>query len=195
LNFLTTLAGIVLSFTPKYTVLSSTIKMPKCAGSVHRCGFCGKRLPTLTGVRLHIQNTNACRRRWELQVTKPGPSTKINETQATPPANIPTHLEADFSGAAEESVPLVDVSLASEDSFPNPEHLERFFQLYPEPVAAIVGKEKTVFERWEDERRKEGRSQWYPFESKDEWELAAWLAQNVGHNKIDEFLKLAEVSI
>jgi hypothetical protein len=172
--------------------------MPKCAGSVHRCGFCGKRLPTLTGVRLHIQNTNACRRRWELQVTKPGSSTKKDETRATPtPTNIPTHLEADFSGVAEDFVPPVDVSRTSEseDSFPIPEHLERFFQLYPEPVAAIVGKEKTVFEKWEEERRKEGRSQWYPFESKDEWELAAWLAQNVGHNKIDEFLKLAEVSI
>ncbi|KAI0693752.1 hypothetical protein BC835DRAFT_1207867, partial [Cytidiella melzeri] len=32
-----------------------------------------------------------------------------------------------------------------------------------------------------------------PFASKEEWEMAVWLIQNVGHNKIEEFLKLAMV--
>lgn len=52
-----------------------------------------------------------------------------------------------------------------------------------------------TFEKWERENAEAGRDQWFPFQSKEEWELAAWLAQNVGHNKIDEFLKLEIVSV
>ncbi|KAI0694406.1 hypothetical protein BC835DRAFT_1306289 [Cytidiella melzeri] len=47
-----------------------------------------------------------------------------------------------------------------------------------------------MFERWKGENKEQHQNKWYPFGSKDEWEMAAWLAQNVGHNKIDEFLKL-----
>ncbi|KAI0688665.1 hypothetical protein BC835DRAFT_1229337, partial [Cytidiella melzeri] len=52
----------------------------------------------------------------------------------------------------------------------------------------------TTFERWDRENKEQHQNQWYPFGSKDEWEIAAWLAQNVGHNKIDELLKLEMVS-
>ncbi|KAI0342882.1 hypothetical protein BDW22DRAFT_1330157, partial [Trametopsis cervina] len=52
----------------------------------------------------------------------------------------------------------------------------------------------TTFERWEQRTKKEGLSRWHPFGSEDEWELAAWLTQNVGHNKIEEFLHLEMVS-
>ena len=72
--------------------------------------------------------------------------------------------------------------------------LERFVQFYPEPVAAIIGEGMTTFELWEKENVEESRDQWYPFQSQEEWELAVWLAKNVGHNQIDEFLKLAMVS-
>ncbi|KAI0683012.1 hypothetical protein BC835DRAFT_1423707 [Cytidiella melzeri] len=47
-----------------------------------------------------------------------------------------------------------------------------------------------MFERWKGENEEQNQNKWYPFGSKDEWEMAACLAQNVGHNKIDEFLKL-----
>ncbi|KAI0083765.1 hypothetical protein BDY19DRAFT_899724 [Irpex rosettiformis] len=46
---------------------------------------------------------------------------------------------------------------------------------------------------WKKENKDAGRSRWYPFASMEEWELAAWLLQNVGHNKIDQFLKLEMV--
>ncbi|KAI0342014.1 hypothetical protein BDW22DRAFT_1331469 [Trametopsis cervina] len=70
------------------------------------------------------------------------------------------------------------------------ECLQRFVEKYPDPVATILGEGTTTFERWEQEKRDNGLSEWHPFGSKDEWELAAWLAQNVGHNKIEDFLQL-----
>lgn len=87
------------------------------------------------------------------------------------------------------STPTYRYSSSESDS-----HLERFVELYPDAVGEILGEGLTTFERWKKENKERGQTQWYPFANKKEWELAAWLAQNVGHNKIDGFLKLAMVS-
>ena len=42
-------------------------------------------------------------------------------------------------------------------------------------------------------RQEEGGSRWDPFEDEEEWELAAWLIENVGQKKTDVFLKMGIV--
>ncbi|KAI0695225.1 hypothetical protein BC835DRAFT_1306084 [Cytidiella melzeri] len=179
-----------------------TLSMPKSSLSIHRCGFCGKRLPTAAGVRLHIQNSSVCRRRWELQVTTTQARPQSPSASLQPPDDF-THLSAfldngtpDYSMMPEVRVPqaIHDESASTKTSEVDFEHhLQRFVELYPGPVADILGEGTTTFERWDRENKEQHQNQWYPFGSKDEWEIAAWLAQNVGHNKIDEFPKLEMV--
>jgi hypothetical protein len=66
----------------------------------------------------------------------------------------------------------------------------RFAEVYPCPVGTPVGEGKTKFERLFKEQEKRGESNWAPFASEEEWQLARWLSQRVGHKAIDEYLKL-----
>lgn len=155
----------------------------------HRCGFCKKRLPTLNGVQRHIQNTAACRRRWELKVTTASSDTDtINNT-------VHLKLLDDDSPIDYTTIPGSPIASSSSETFDDSarRYIDRFAELYPGPVATIFGEGVTTFERWEEENRDAGRSRWYPFQDEEEWDLAAWLAKNVGHNKIEEFLKLPKV--
>ena len=54
----------------------------------------------------------------------------------------------------------------------------------------LVGEEKMKFERLFEEQEKCGESNWAPFVSEEEWQLARWLSQHIGHKAIDEYLKL-----
>lgn len=47
-----------------------------------------------------------------------------------------------------------------------------------------------MFEGW----LKEGISQWEPFRSREEWELAKWLVKHIGHGEMNEVLGLDIVS-
>jgi hypothetical protein len=67
-------------------------------------------------------------------------------------------------------------------------------ETYPDHVAKVLGRGKTVFEELQDKQEAMGESEWAPFESRDEWELAQWLMKNVGQRSIDEYLKLSIVS-
>ncbi|KAJ6622286.1 hypothetical protein B0H10DRAFT_1745170, partial [Mycena sp. CBHHK59/15] len=51
---------------------------------------------------------------------------------------------------------------------------DRWIQDFPDEfqAGAIFEKCKTQFEKLRQEQSKAGRPPWYPFESKDEWELA-----------------------
>ena len=170
--------------------------MPKAPSTTnrHKCGFCPKRLPSATGLRLHIRNSPSCRRRWELHITgqerRPA-SGSFEQRHEDTLAEDATYLDApDYA-----SIPVTLPSNSS-DSFEAAaqKHLERFVHFYPDSVAAIVGKGMTTFELWEKENAEASRDRWFPFQSQEEWELAVWLARNVGHNQIEEFLKLTMVS-
>ena len=66
----------------------------------------------------------------------------------------------------------------------------QFSEVYPRPVSTPIGEGKTKFERLFEEQEKRGESNWAPFASEEEWQLARWLSQHVGHKAIDEYLKL-----
>ncbi|KAJ6582766.1 hypothetical protein B0H10DRAFT_1768497, partial [Mycena sp. CBHHK59/15] len=65
---------------------------------------------------------------------------------------------------------------------------DRWIQDFPDEfqAGAIFEKCKTQFEKLRQEQSKAGRPPWYPFESKDEWELAQWLmTSGLSQKKMD----------
>ncbi|KAI5995911.1 hypothetical protein EDD15DRAFT_2164382 [Pisolithus albus] len=61
------------------------------------------------------------------------------------------------------------------------------------PVADILGKGETAFEKTKEVQDSLGGSAYSPFEDREEWELAQWLINNVNQRATDEFLKLPVV--
>ena len=54
---------------------------------------------------------------------------------------------------------------------------DRYIEEFPKEAlaGATWGTSQTLFESLNEEQKKEGNSQWGPFEDEDEWELAKWL--------------------
>ncbi|KAF9562392.1 hypothetical protein CPC08DRAFT_797291, partial [Agrocybe pediades] len=48
----------------------------------------------------------------------------------------------------------------------------------------------TTFEIWREEQSINNTSEWSPFASEEEWELAQWLMKSVGQTAVDDYLKL-----
>ncbi|KZT29567.1 hypothetical protein NEOLEDRAFT_1175239 [Neolentinus lepideus HHB14362 ss-1] len=67
---------------------------------------------------------------------------------------------------------------------------DRWAEPFPGKAGIAVGKGKTDFEAWKEVLERGECGAWAPFKDDDEWELAQWLVENVGKNKIDEYLKL-----
>jgi len=65
-----------------------------------------------------------------------------------------------------------------------------FAHVYPHPVGTPIGEGRMKFETLFEEQKKRGEINWAPFASEEEWKLARWLSQHVGHKAIDEYLKL-----
>ena len=82
------------------------------------------------------------------------------------------------------------------ESIPDEDEIVRWFEKYPGCAGEILhasGDFETTFQRWRREDNTAGRSRWYPFENREEWELGCWLARNVGQNQLEEFLHIALV--
>ncbi|EPQ57716.1 hypothetical protein GLOTRDRAFT_36697 [Gloeophyllum trabeum ATCC 11539] len=74
---------------------------------------------------------------------------------------------------------------------------ERHVRPYPPEHlagAAYPEKAETKFERIKRQQKEAGRDIFEPFEDQEEWDLARWLAANVGQKATDEFLKLPIVN-
>ena len=61
-------------------------------------------------------------------------------------------------------------------------------------LSQTLGIKKTPFEKLQEAQAALGKSEWAPFASQEEWDLAQWLMKSVGQNSIDKFLKLPIVS-
>jgi len=70
----------------------------------------------------------------------------------------------------------------------------RFTEQYTGTAATALGRKQTVFESLEAAELEKGEGDWAPFRNEDEWEFACFLMKNLGQTKIDELLKLAQVS-
>lgn len=165
---------------------------------IFRCNFCKKRLPTESGVSRHVQNTPDCRARWDAALEErhnryvhgqhiSSLSSEVTQWQEE-------HMDIDTTTISSSHAlvcdrPVTVEEIPDEDS----DEVRRFVQTYASSVAEILGKGETMFEQWRKENDEAQREHFFPFASEDEWELAVWLIQNVGHNKIEEFLKLKVV--
>ena len=70
----------------------------------------------------------------------------------------------------------------------------RFSEQYPHSIAQLIRFEKTRFEKESEKDSTAGEQPWKPFASKEEWELATWLINNVNQTATDKHLKLPIVS-
>jgi hypothetical protein len=160
---------------------------------IFRCQFCKRRLPTETGVRKHIQNTFACRKRWNAAITVHHQAAKEKSFSETVQEWQDEHMDVILSEVADtinrERSPSIEDDLDVDD----PE-IRRFVERYPGPVGQILGHGESLFAQWERQNTEAHVNDFAPFANKDEWAMAVWLFQNVGHTKIEEFLKLAMVS-
>jgi hypothetical protein len=73
-----------------------------------------------------------------------------------------------------------------------------YIQEFPAQFRAGWKKEEveTQFEILREKQKAEGQEPWFPFPSKDEWELARWLMKSVAsQSKINSFMKLKTVRV
>ena len=90
----------------------------------------------------------------------------------------------------DELSPSLGTNARVED-VPDESEITRLIERYPHKVAEILQKGETCFEQWERDRKEKQESEWAPFANEADWELAFWLVTNIGHNQIEEFLKLS----
>ncbi|KAI0082439.1 hypothetical protein K474DRAFT_1585490 [Panus rudis PR-1116 ss-1] len=77
-----------------------------------------------------------------------------------------------------------------EPSVTSSQEFRRYVEEYPHAGPETFGEGLTKFEQWQRDAQHRGETHWAPFESEEEWDLVEWMGKNLGHNQIDEFLKL-----
>lgn len=186
----------------------------------HFCNHCHKGpIPTLQGLRSHITQSAACRqacRRVAIQrppvqppgdlenadnsndntsdrdiemnmLDSPGDFNDNNNAEFDPPPHQTSIQPAPSEHPAEQPsrrATVEDVEDEESDS------KGRWIHDFPESAGIPVGRGETVFQSIKRKQESEGKVPWNPYDDLDEWELAKWLNDNVGHNAIDKHLKL-----
>jgi hypothetical protein len=175
-----------------------------------RCPYCFKALPSQNAVRLHVSASLSCNETWKKQFgqksTKPArhlPSSLKTHDDSSPWSfsNSPTDDEMEII-ADHFYLPSTpnNPPEAIDEVVTGPNNLEvevrglRFSEQYPRSIANPTGFQKTRFEKQHEEEETNGREPWEPYSSKDEWELARWLINNVNQKGTDKYLKLPIVS-
>lgn len=159
---------------------------------VHRCGFCRASKPTARGIALHIQNSPSCRRRWEHKFAQTAQAIATSQDDAGASATVasealaggptesdPSQYDVDdpMNGDTHRDDPVPASHNAHVEDVPeDEEQAYRYVEAYPGVVATIIREDKTLFERWRDERAATKADEWKPFQDQEEWELFAWLA-------------------
>lgn len=168
---------------------------------LNTCPACNKRFSSSKGLNSHISQSRACFQKVCLSVAEQ-PSSDGEQSPATSPLNSPRGGFApddDFAidpndtpshRASVEDVPDEDDRVAAEH-----EDGQRFVEEYPGPAGTIIEECQTAFEKQAAQERAQGLSQWHPFASQDDWELASWLmTAGLSRKEIDDYLALPSVS-
>lgn len=175
----------------------------------HHCGFCGKDIPTVGGVKRHILGRPQCRKEWEALIAETDAvadviddsNTHDNEREFAPDHMLGeitdsfsplrrTHSPPDLDDAASKIRRVTVEEVEDEDGTYN----RRFFESYPN-AGRPIDEGKTVFESYCQHKEDEGEDVWAPFADEEEWGLAEWIIKNLGQTRTDEYLKLPIVSI
>jgi hypothetical protein len=164
------------------------------------------------GVLRHIRATVACREARKLQIKsyhvnvldlEDEPDADDTPSNASDASGDDTNLNVDFDPSpflepTPEPLPPPSAPESRrarvddvDDDNDNLTGSTRYVNPYPHLAGAAKSKANPKFECIHKER---GGDVWAPFGDQDEWELARWLAQNVGQKQTDDFLKLPIVS-
>ncbi|KAI0764847.1 hypothetical protein C8Q74DRAFT_1370751 [Fomes fomentarius] len=160
------------------------------------CGHCKKVKLTIPGLRRHITQSPTCCRALSAQVTRrlDAMGTDNPVVEWDPSSNSRgSDLHADEEYAVPEVNDMaVNPNMAQEDIEAGGLLKKPWVGNYPDGVASIVGKGKTMFETLLLEtNRAAGVSNFTPFEDREEWELASWLVSSgLSQEAIEEYLTL-----
>jgi hypothetical protein len=127
----------------------------------HHCGFCGKEIPTLGGVKKHILGRPDCRQKWESLIEQTDDrDIPVASDSSPPPQDIfvsPDNLAGSFSplrrtrsASPDNDIALKIPRVTVEDAVDKDEptsNTSRFFEHCPDAGWPLRG-EKTVFERY-----------------------------------------------
>jgi len=179
----------------------------------HRCGNCGKDLPTAAGLNRHIANIPGCRKQREQEALRresarsPHPCVTSNNTTGPQydspalnfppeelPAFIPPERKHPTSPDHSTSEPPSKRAQMEEDRNDDSEagSCRRWIQEF-HGAAEVLGEGKTLFEEIHESQEAMCKPPMAPFEDNDEWELARWLIKNVTQTATEEFLKMEGV--
>lgn len=177
------------------------------------CNFCLKPFPKASRIRAHIQNSPACRAKWDREVAR-RPYLAGTSQAADPPISAPhdrdhTHHPNDL--ALEEFADSFanDPRMASPErdqppskrvrveEVPDEGEPTRYCRAYPEQAADILGIQNTNFEKMREQQTASDSpdNRWAPFLNEEEWELAEWLITETTQKGRDKFLKLPIVGV
>lgn len=176
-----------------------------------RCNYCRKPLANQQAVNRHIAHTPKCSAAWNAEFSSRGVAVRVAD-DATDPVSGPADDIGDFvpppfhPGVVRERSPSPPPDIPAPEPTSKRARVEevededdpgvfrRCFESFPGRVASVLGKKTTVFEELRDEHDADGVPIWAPFDDRDDWDLAQWLAKNVTQTATDEFLKLGIVS-
>lgn len=164
----------------------------------------------------HIQNTPACRAKWDREVER-RPHLSRSESPKRQSVSTGDNLDEEhvvpqddnfepaqpFSPAPRRVRSVSEEPSEHQSKRARVEEVEdedapgRFYEAYPQGVADVLGAGMTDFE---DVRARQASSSssdnpWAPFTDEEEWELAEWLMKSTTQKDRDEFLKLPIVSL
>ncbi|KAF9245631.1 Zn-finger domain-containing protein [Melanogaster broomeanus] len=167
----------------------------------HHCGYCGKAMPTLSGLKRHIARRPECQKCWEAMVAQADCVSVFDEPAENDheQLNIPVGVQPDGPDYQPGSPPE-----AMEDW--EPPSCTRSHSLTSEESESSKRPRVTVEDAEDDDddirpgrffenfdgaaKTTNGEHTYSPFEDDEEWDLAAWMMKNLGQTHIDEFLKL-----
>ncbi|EPQ55314.1 hypothetical protein GLOTRDRAFT_129596 [Gloeophyllum trabeum ATCC 11539] len=177
------------------------------------CTFCGKHVPTTSGLKRHIQRTKDCHQQWLAKLKTftiadygnngDSDNESVYEDDLPDEQASSSHSTTglDQLGSPLLPVPPNSTIASSADGLhpPEPEAedsepvtgRERFVEGFPGIAGQGLRREETRFDKLRRTQEERRQAVWDPFVDEEEWELARWLAKNVGQNQIDEFLKLS----
>ncbi|KIK11688.1 hypothetical protein PISMIDRAFT_122289, partial [Pisolithus microcarpus 441] len=182
----------------------------------HRCSYCLKPIPTVSGVMRHVSQSPTCHQLWIKALERPVVAVSADkEDQGIEVGLSPEdwryasdnddspdfhegHIVQDHHARDITDPPNICEEPPSKhaqveeavDDVPDRPSEGRFTQQYIGVAANILGAQKTSFELMEAVETTEKESMWAPFHTEGEWDLARFLMKNVGQTKMDEFLKL-----
>ena len=181
----------------------------------HRCKYCGKDLPTPTGLKLHIANSTGCRKQWErleqdaLRQESPSPNLPATsnsitpqyddftmpdlldpESLAFPPSEMGRLRRPASPHSPDQTTPESPSKRARVEEANDGCH--RWAQEF-DGAAVQLGEGTTVFEEIQERQEALHESPMTPFANKDDWDLAKWLMKNTTRTATDEFLKMEGV--